>query len=134
MKSLSVEQLLECDASYDTAEGNADCGEVRRAVRVVAKPCGCPTLGVFLTLVPFPLSTRPQFGGWPYLALQYVIDAGGLRSDADMPYCAGVPFGREGNCLPCMPDGYSQALCGDYDGDGGKRGGEARAASGGACA
>uniref|UniRef100_A0A7S2CIF1 Peptidase C1A papain C-terminal domain-containing protein n=1 Tax=Florenciella parvula TaxID=236787 RepID=A0A7S2CIF1_9STRA len=84
LTSLSVEQLLECDSSYDVAQGHADCGE---------------------------------FGGWPYLAMQYVIDAGGLRSDAVMPYCAGIGYGQEGYCIPCMPEGYSKALCGDYDDD-----------------
>jgi hypothetical protein len=58
-----------------------------------------------------------EFGGWPYLAMQYVIDAGGLRSDAVMPYCAGIGYGQEGYCIPCMPEGYSKALCGDYDDD-----------------
>lgn len=57
------------------------------------------------------------FGGWPYLALQYVISAGGLRSDDDMPYCAGVEYGEEGSCSPCMPTGYSTLECGDYDDD-----------------
>jgi hypothetical protein len=34
-----------------------------------------------------------------------------------MPYCAGVPYGKDGNCMPCMPSGYSTALCGSYDDD-----------------
>lgn len=35
------------------------------------------------------------FGGWPYLAMQYVIEAGGLASEADYPYCVAM----EGMCL-----------------------------------
>jgi len=46
-----------------------------------------------------------------------VISAGGLRSDDDMPYCAGVEYGEEGSCSPCMPTGYSALECGDYDDD-----------------
>jgi hypothetical protein len=29
------------------------------------------------------------FGGWPYLAYQYILNAGGLDSEANVPYCAG---------------------------------------------
>ena len=58
-----------------------------------------------------------EFGGWPYLALQYVVDTGGLRSDSDMPYCAGIGYEEPGYCVPCMPSGYSKTLCGDYDDD-----------------
>mmetsp|Transcript_2388 Transcript_2388/g.8651 ORF Transcript_2388/g.8651 Transcript_2388/m.8651 type:complete len:168 (+) Transcript_2388:492-995(+) len=55
-----------------------------------------------------------EFGGWPYLALGYVIKAGGLRTAAEMPYCAGVGYGQKGNCMPCMPDGYSPEQCGQH--------------------
>ena len=27
------------------------------------------------------------FGGWPYLAMQYIIKAGGLATENDYPYC-----------------------------------------------
>lgn len=37
------------------------------------------------------------FGGWPYLAYQYIIKAGGVPSEADWPYCSGT-----GDCFPCM--------------------------------
>ncbi len=37
------------------------------------------------------------FGGWPYLALQYVIRAGGLPAEKDYPYCVG-----DGSCLPVI--------------------------------
>lgn len=37
------------------------------------------------------------FGGWPYLAYQYIIQAGGIPSEAQWPYCSG-----NGNCYPCM--------------------------------
>lgn len=45
------------------------------------------------------------FGGWPYLAYQFVIDANGLPSEANYPYCAGT-----GDCYPCMQGPIS--LCG----------------------
>jgi cathepsin F len=37
------------------------------------------------------------FGGWPYLAYDFLIEAGGVPSAADDPYCAGT-----GDCYPCM--------------------------------
>lgn len=37
------------------------------------------------------------FGGWPYLAYQFVISAGGVPTEATDPYCAGT-----GDCFPCM--------------------------------
>lgn len=37
------------------------------------------------------------FGGWPYLAYGFVIDAGGVPTEAADPYCAG-----SGECYPCM--------------------------------
>jgi cathepsin F len=37
------------------------------------------------------------FGGWPYLAYDFIISSGGLPSDADWPYCSG-----SGECYPCM--------------------------------
>jgi cathepsin F len=45
------------------------------------------------------------FGGWPYLAYQFVIGASGLPSEADYPYCAGT-----GGCYPCMQGPVN--LCG----------------------
>ena len=45
------------------------------------------------------------FGGWPYLAYQYVINAGGVPSEATWPYCSGT-----GDCYPCMQGPVS--LCG----------------------
>ena len=47
------------------------------------------------------------FGGWPYLALEYVKEAGGIESVADYPYCSGT-----GGCYPCVPSGYNVSLCG----------------------
>ena len=75
---LSVEQVLECDATANATSGQADCG---------------------------------MFGGWPWLAFQYVIEAGGLRAEEDMPYCAGLPAGE---CYPCMATGYDIKYCGDH--------------------
>jgi cathepsin F len=37
------------------------------------------------------------FGGWPYLAYQFLISMGGVPSEADWPYCSGT-----GDCYPCM--------------------------------
>lgn len=36
------------------------------------------------------------FGGWPYLAFEYVIRAGGLPAEKDYAYCVG-----DGSCYPC---------------------------------
>jgi cathepsin F len=46
------------------------------------------------------------FGGWPYLAYEYAINAGGLNSESDYPYCAGF-----GKCYPCMPN-KNTTFCG----------------------
>lgn len=45
------------------------------------------------------------FGGWPYLAYGYVIESGGIPSEASWPYCSGT-----GDCYPCMQGPVS--LCG----------------------
>lgn len=37
------------------------------------------------------------FGGWPYLAYDFVIDTGGVPTEEADPYCAGT-----GDCYPCM--------------------------------
>eukprot|EP00475_Leptophrys_vorax_P015726 TRINITY_DN2203_c0_g1_i1.p1 TRINITY_DN2203_c0_g1~~TRINITY_DN2203_c0_g1_i1.p1 ORF type:complete len:369 (-),score=86.98 TRINITY_DN2203_c0_g1_i1:79-1185(-) len=76
LEQLSVEQLVECDASASSDLKEADCG---------------------------------MFGGWPNLAFEFLIKSGGIRTEADFPYCVG-----EGNCYPCMPAGYSPSLCGDH--------------------
>lgn len=61
-----------------------------------------------------------MFGGWPYLAMEGIIARGGVFSDADMPYCSAVGYGKDGSCMPCMADDYDQELCGNYsDDDGG---------------
>lgn len=84
--SLSVEQLLECDNStHPTSSSGEPAGA----------DCG-------------------EFGGWPFLAFGYFQRAGGVLTDASMPYCAGVPFGKPGNCEPCMPAGYDKSECGDH--------------------
>lgn len=36
------------------------------------------------------------FGGWPYIAYDFVIGAKGVPTEADYPYCAGD------SCYPCM--------------------------------
>eukprot|EP00753_Platysulcus_tardus_P004785 PLAT1269.1.p1 GENE.PLAT1269.1~~PLAT1269.1.p1 ORF type:complete len:367 (+),score=130.34 PLAT1269.1:30-1103(+) len=47
------------------------------------------------------------FGGWPYLAFQYIVSAGGLDSETAYPYCLGTD-----SCYPCMPPGFNKTLCG----------------------
>jgi len=84
LEDLSVEQLIECDAQA----GPGRDGETH-------SDCGV-------------------FGGWPYLAYQYLIKAGGVRADKEMPYCSGIQYGQPGNCLPCMVKGYNKSLCGDH--------------------
>ena len=37
------------------------------------------------------------FGGWPYLAYQFLMKKGGIPSEDSVPYCAGT-----GECYPCM--------------------------------
>jgi cathepsin F len=45
------------------------------------------------------------FGGWPYLAYQFVLDQGGVPTEESYPYCSGT-----GDCFPCMQGPTS--LCG----------------------
>jgi len=45
------------------------------------------------------------FGGWPYLAYQFIINTGGVPTEATNPYCCGT-----GDCYPCMNGPVS--LCG----------------------
>ncbi|CAI8043566.1 Cysteine proteinase 1 [Geodia barretti] len=47
------------------------------------------------------------FGGWPYLAYQYVQGVGGIESDFAYPYCSG-----DGKCFPCAAPGYNVTRCG----------------------
>ncbi|XP_013393976.1 cathepsin L1 [Lingula anatina] len=51
------------------------------------------------------------FGGWPYLAYQYIKKAGGIESEESYPYCAGGG-GAPGTCEVCPPPGYNNTLCG----------------------
>lgn len=85
MQDLSVEQLIECDNGY----GAGSDGNVH-------EDCGV-------------------FGGWPYLAYQYWMKAGGVRSAEEMPYCSGIQYGQPGCCLPCMVKGYNKSLCDNHD-------------------
>eukprot|EP00605_Chrysophyceae_sp_TOSAG23-4_P000013 GSChrysophyteH1.ASY1.ANO1.13.1 assembled CDS len=45
------------------------------------------------------------FGGWPYLAYQFVMESGGMPTEEAYPYCAGT-----GDCYPCMQG--PEKLCG----------------------
>jgi cathepsin F len=85
LESLSVEQLVECD----------DTVGVRSVDGVMEGSCGV-------------------FGGWPYLAYEWLIKAGGVRTDKSMPYCSGIQYGQPGGCLPCMTKGYNTTLCGNH--------------------
>jgi len=49
------------------------------------------------------------FGGWPYLAYDFVIGAKGVPTEEAYPYCAG---GGTGSCYPCYAPGTSESLCG----------------------
>ncbi|CAJ1328205.1 unnamed protein product [Effrenium voratum] len=78
---LSPEQLIECDASADSkCAGDKGCAD-----------CG-------------------MFGGWPYLAYQFLQKAGGIFSEADWPYAS-----KDQGMYPCMPEGYNKAFCGNHD-------------------
>ena len=41
-----------------------------------------------------------MFGGWPYLAYQFLQKAGGIFSEADWPYAS-----KDQGMYPCMPEG-----------------------------
>lgn len=47
------------------------------------------------------------FGGWSYLAFDFIINNGGLPSEIDYPYCVG-----NGSCYPCNTPTYSETFCG----------------------
>lgn len=49
-------------------------------------------------------------GGWPYIAMQYVINAGGLASEKDYPFC--YNFKGDAKCRPCSAKGYDPNICG----------------------
>lgn len=51
------------------------------------------------------------FGGWPYLAYQYVMKAGGLETWEDYWYCCGLG-GKPGTCDICPAAGYNWTRCG----------------------
>lgn len=81
--SLSVEQLLECDPSSD-----ASCDGLTQ------ESLGCGDCGMF--------------GGWPYLAYDYVKNAGGIFTEAEFPYS------WNNDIYPCMATGYSRQMCGGH--------------------
>jgi cathepsin F len=47
------------------------------------------------------------FGGWPYLAYQYIKRIGGIQTEKDYPYCSGL-----GKCYPCPTKNYNKTRCG----------------------
>lgn len=84
LMQLSAEQLIECDSLAD-----ASCAGQRGHGKVGCADCG-------------------MFGGWPYLAYQFLQRAGGIFSENTWPY-------QHKGIYPCMPEGYSKMDCGDHD-------------------
>jgi len=82
---LSAEQLVECDSGFDHACGGK--GPKHSAL-------GCADCGMF--------------GGWPYLAYQFLQKTGGMFLESEWPY-------QHNGVYPCMPDGYSKEECGNHD-------------------
>jgi cathepsin F len=48
------------------------------------------------------------YGGWPYLAFEFVKRVGGIASERDYPYCVGT----NKPCMPCEAPGYNKTKCG----------------------
>lgn len=48
------------------------------------------------------------YGGWPYLAFEFLINIGGIATEAEYPYCAGI----NNACEPCEAPGYNKTKCG----------------------
>ena len=46
-------------------------------------------------------------GGLPFMAFEYVMNAGGLELESAYPYCIG-----DWSCNPCFPKGYDEHICG----------------------
>jgi len=82
---LSAEQLVECDSSTDATCG----GKGSKSGKAACANCG-------------------MFGGWPYMAYQYLQRAGGMFSEEQWPY-------QHDGVYPCMPESYSKKDCGDHD-------------------
>ena len=75
---LSVEQLVDCDGTFEESSKHADCG---------------------------------VFGGWPYLAYQYIMREGGIDPEEAYPYCSGG-LKHVTPCYPCPAPGFNETLCG----------------------
>ena len=48
-----------------------------------------------------------MFGGWPFLAYQYVINTGGIQTWESYPYCM-----LHEKCWPCPAPGWNKTICG----------------------
>ncbi|CAF0991538.1 unnamed protein product [Didymodactylos carnosus] len=48
------------------------------------------------------------YGGWPFLAFQYLIAQGGIANETVYSYCSGLKT----PCEPCNAPGYNDSLCG----------------------
>ena len=57
-----------------------------------------------------------EFGGWPFLAFEFMKRFGGVYKDEKFPYCSGTidPKSRMPQCFPCMPRSYDRQFCGDH--------------------
>eukprot|EP00801_Mesodinium_rubrum_P005164 Mrub_05167.p1 GENE.Mrub_05167~~Mrub_05167.p1 ORF type:complete len:366 (+),score=119.75 Mrub_05167:130-1098(+) len=55
------------------------------------------------------------FGGWPYLAFEYMVAFGGLLRWQDYPYCQSQDGKGTVRCYPCMAKHYDVQLCGNHD-------------------
>eukprot|EP01084_Bolivina_argentea_P249179 417022_1 len=55
-----------------------------------------------------------MFGGWPYLAMDYIISRNGIPSEEAYPYCCDCTIYGP-NCYPCMATNYNKTMCGNHD-------------------
>jgi cathepsin F len=103
LEDLSVEQLVECDDQVGTRSVDGEPFLVVTHTTLIAVISGSVN------------SDCGVFGGWPYLAYQYWMKAGGVRTEEEMPNCSGIDYGQPGCCLPCMVKGYNKTLCGNHN-------------------
>lgn len=82
---LAPQQLIECDSNVDLTCGGKGANH---------STLGCADCGMF--------------GGWPYLAYQFLQRVGGMFLEAEWPY-------QHDGVFPCMPDGYDKRQCGNHD-------------------
>lgn len=54
------------------------------------------------------------FGGWPWVALNYLATHNGVRTWEDFRYTGNTKEGEK-TIYPCMPKGYNKGFCGNHD-------------------